>query len=123
MVINPLCRLHSVRPTPSVHPICHKLEPKIARTSFNLLRVNACATRWKSSIQHLPTLNSHSYKTPVAAPTVHSASQTFEKVITPSVKPAAAPTSVQKLKVYGSPFDDPHALMTIDHRYPDWLKK
>ena len=125
--MHPVCRSNCVRPTSSVRPFSHKHEPKISpsRHSFSSpLPVHACAARWKSSIQHLPTSpKNHSYEIPEKSPTALSATHMFEKVITRSAKPAAALTPIQKPKVYGDPFDDPHALMTIDDRYPDRLKE
>ena len=100
-----------------------KPEPKIAlfRSSLNLPPIHACTARWKSSIQHLPTSQkNHSYETAITSPTALSTSQKLEKAITSSVKPAAAPTSIQKSKVYES---DPDTLLIIDPLYPDWLKK
>ena len=118
--MNPLCRLQPVR------PICHKPAPKVAlaRPSFNAARVHPFAVRLKSSTQHLSSLEGHSYKTPVTTPTAHSASQTFEKVLNPPTKPAVTPTpkSIEQ-QVYGIPLKDPYTPMTIDSRYPDWLKK
>ena len=114
-----------------MHPLClrpsyHKSVPKItlSRPSFNSLPVHACAVRWKSSIQHLPnSQKNHFYETAITSPTALSTSQKLENIVNLSVEPAAALTSIQQPKVYRSPFDDPHALMTIDPRYPDRLKK